>query len=231
MVTIESLNKSIVSFFNLESKQEKSLLKAYFALIQEFKAWLGVSPNLPEFREQWQKSLDSLGKSRDSRFNFTTILRIAYFSDNGGNLSKFTNISSLVEAVSILKHSGIKTGPDSLVFSGPPDSIQTIESDAGKSVKAIRESRKESKPSADKAPSADDKAPSAETPSADDEAPKKVMRRPEDIAKMILSYLDDDEILVAFCLEAVRMNRHDKIASRLAEIGKVAGAKLPVPSK
>ena len=231
MITIEVLNKSIVSFFNLESKQEKSLLKAYFSLVQEFREWLGVSPNLPEFREQWQKSLDSLGKSRDSRFNFTTVLRIAYFADHGGNLAKFSNISSLVEAVSILKHSGVKTGPDSLVFSGPPDSIQTIESDAGKSVKAIRESRKESKPSAQSAgkDSSADKAPSAEAPSAD-EAPRP-MKRPEDVAKMILSYLDDNDVLVAFCLEAVRLNRHDKIASRLAEIGKVSGAKLPVPSK
>lgn len=226
MITIEVMNKNLVSFFALENKQEKSLLKAYFALIQDFKAWLGTSPNLPEFREQWQKSLDSLGKSKDSRFNFTTILRIVYFAENGGNLAKFSNISGLVEAVSILKHSGVKTGPDSLVFSGPPDSISTIESEAGKSVKAIRESRKESKPSAksaDKAPSADDEAPSA------DKAPS--AKRPEDIARMIISYLDDNDVLVAFCLEAVRLNRHDKICARLAEIGKVSATKLPVPAK
>ena len=240
MITIETLNKNLVSFFALENKQEKSLLKAYFALVQEFKQWLGVSPNLPEFREQWQKSLDSLQKSKDSRFNFTTVLRIAYFADNGGNLAKFTNISSLVEAVSILKHSGVKTGPDSLVFSGPPDSITTIEADAGKSVKAIRESRKESKPSAKsvgKDSSADDKAPSAETTSAETtsadeaQAPKPSAKRPEDIAKMIISYLDDEEILVAFALEAVRLNRHANICNRLAEIGKITATKLPVPTK
>lgn len=228
MITIESLNKSLTSFFSLESKQEKALYASYCKLVKDFREWIGKSPKLSDFREQWQKMMEAQGKEKDSRFNFTALLRIAYAAENGVNLQKFTSISSLIEATAILKHSGVKTGPDSLVFSGPPEAVRLIEESSGKSVKAIREERKNASP---KAKAENPEKADPETENTDQKSENLPTKDPEKIAKMISSYLEDEDVLVAFCLESVRLNRHIKIASRLTEVGKVTGTKLPEIAK
>ena len=224
MTTIESIRTIVSDFFTYENKLESEKLSKYLEIVEEVKQWLGKSPKLPEFREAFNNLVESLGKEKDSRFNFTSILRVNYYLESEGTekAKDFGNISSLLEACAILKHSGVKNGPDSLVFSGPPNATQVVSAMAGKSVKAIRESLKSGKPNAGKSEAKAEAKAEAVKPENDDIDSK---------VKFCVDVLSDDLILTAFLLKLNEIGRLQAFASRVKANASVHAKKSKLPTR
>jgi hypothetical protein len=223
MITTESIRTIVSDFFTYENKLESEKLSKYLEVVEEVKQWLGKSPKIPEFREAFSSLIENLGKSKDSRFNFTSILRVNYYLESEGiaKAKAFGNISSLLEACSILKHSGIKNGPDALVFSGPPNATEVVSSMAGKSVKAIRESLKAGKPEAGKAEAKAEAKPLAKP--ENDEISLKI--------KYCVDILSDELMLTAFLLRLNELGRLQAFASRVKANAGVHARKSKLPTR